>query len=306
VTAASRMLGILAIHRSVAMVTVVMPTLAALLAIWTAIRFGISTAEIVLVLVMHTLCIIGVEMGFHRHFAHRSFKAGAALRSALIIFGSMAAQGPVTQWVCDHRKHHRFTDVLGDPHSPHVPRGGLLRQLWHAHTGWLFTRDLHDPTVYAKDLLRDYLLMRISRLYHLWVLLGILLPGLILYTVEGGKDMAFLKGMLYGGGLRIFIGHHAVWSINSFGHYFGRRQFNTRECSRNNIWLAILTLGGGWHNNHHGNPTSAINSTRWWQIDPIGLLILLLGRIGVIRDIRRIGDGAHDETRVSPDKEGRP
>jgi stearoyl-CoA desaturase (delta-9 desaturase) len=284
-----------AAHRAVALLTVVMPTVMAVAAVAMAIGTGVTQTEILIVLIMHVICIAGVEMGFHRYFAHHSFKAGSTVKILLAICGSMAAQGPLTQWVCDHRKHHRFTDNNGDPHSPHVAAGGLAQQLWHAHIGWLFKRTMHDPTTYAKDLLRDPLLMAVSRHYHFWVAAGILMPGLVLYTLEDWQLAAMLKGVLYGGGLRIFLGHHAVWSVNSFGHYFGSRPFNTRERSRNNLWLVLPTLGGGWHNNHHANPASAVNAARWWQIDLIGLFILLLGKLGAVYEIRRINDGARDE-----------
>lgn len=280
-----------AIHRAAALLTVFLPTVLAVVAVTVATEVGVTPAEILVLLVMHVICILGVEMGFHRYFAHHSFKAGGAVRIMLAICGSMAAQGPLTQWVCDHRKHHRFTDKDGDPHSPHVIAGGVVRQLWHAHIGWLFRRDMHDPTTYAKDLLRDPLLMSISRYYHLWVAVGVILPGIVLCALENWQLVTLLKGMLYGGGLRIFLGHHAVWSVNSFGHYFGSRPFDTRERSRNNLWLVLPTLGGGWHNNHHANPGSAVNAANWWQVDPIGLLILLLGKLGAVHDIRRINEG---------------
>ena len=271
------------------------------LGVWIIARFGVTATEILILLAMHVLCIVGVEMGFHRYFSHHSFKAGKGIEVALAICGSMAAQGPLVQWVCDHRKHHRFTDRVGDPHSPHALPGTLVYKLWHAHIGWLFRRELHDPTMYAKDLLRNQRLMQVSQYYHLWVGIGILVPGLVLYVVEGGQLIALLKGMLYGGGLRIFVGHHAVWSVNSFGHYFGSRPFDTREHSRNNLWLVLPTLGGGWHNNHHAYPASAVTNAKWWQIDPIGLFILLLGKFNVIHDIRTIKGGQRDEVAFAAD-----
>ncbi|WP_460910869.1 acyl-CoA desaturase [Paraburkholderia jirisanensis] len=282
------------IRQIIAFSTILIPTLLVPVAVWIIGTHGMSYAEIMVFIVMYCLSIMGVEMGFHRLFSHRSFATGPVLKSLLVILGSMAAQGPLIQWVSNHRTHHRFVDDIGDPHSPYASGGPILAKLWHAHLGWLFEHTHYDPTIYSKDILRDPLLMAISRRYHLWVLLGLVLPGLVLFLVEKCQWNAFLEGMLFGGFVRIFAGHHAVWAINSFGHYFGSRPFNTRGQSRNNLWLVIPTLGGGWHNNHHAYPASAVNGCEWWQFDPIGLVILLMGKFRLVHDIRRINKNIRD------------
>jgi stearoyl-CoA desaturase (delta-9 desaturase) len=270
--------------------TVTVPTVCVFVAIWLVFRLGVSSDEIGLFVAMYLLGIIGVEMGFHRYFSHRSFVAKEFVEVLLIVCGSMAAQGPLLQWVSNHRAHHRYTDNHGDPHSPYTSHGNFAVRLWHAHMGWLFSDALHDPVTYAKDILRKRRLTRVAAQYHLWVVLGIVGPGVVLCALDGWLWTVMLRGMLFGGALRIFAGHHAVWSINSFGHCFGKRPYETREQSRNNVWLVLPTLGGGWHNNHHAFPASAINSFRWWQFDPVGLVILLSGRLGVVWDIRRKSD----------------
>jgi stearoyl-CoA desaturase (delta-9 desaturase) len=204
----------------------------------------------------------------------------------------MAVEGPVLEWVATHRKHHRFSDHPGDPHSPHLDHApgwrGALRGLGHAHVGWMFRgKDMANPARYAKDLLRDGDLRFISRTFPLWVAAGLALPfglGVALTgSVTGG-----LTGMLWGGAVRVFLLHHATFSINSLCHSFGRRPFRTDDQSRNLAWLAPLAFGESWHNNHHAFPTSARHGLGRWQIDPGAWLITGLERCHLAWDVVRI------------------
>jgi stearoyl-CoA desaturase (delta-9 desaturase) len=230
---------------------------------------------------MYLLTGLGVTVGFHRLFTHRSFETYRVVQFVLAALGSMAVQGPLLKWVAVHRCHHQHSDQPGDPHSPHLQGhgiGGLLRGLWHAHLGWLFLAETAGLDHYAKDLRKNAAVRWASALFPVWVVLGLLVP-----TVLGGLlTMSWwgaLLGFLWGGLARICLGHHLTWSINSVCHFWGRRPFQVHDESRNNFLFGLLGLGEGWHNNHHAFPTSARHGLRWWQIDLsywfIRLLVLL-------------------------------
>ena len=248
--------------------------------------------DLVVLAITYSLTGLGITVGYHRLFTHRSFKAGRGVRAVLAVLGSMAVEGPVIEWVATHRKHHRFSDRPGDPHSPHVDRApgwrGSLRGLAHAHIGWIFRgKDMANPARYAKDLLADRDLRFISRTFPLWVLAGLALPfglGVALTgTVAGG-----LGGLLWGGAARVLLLHHATFSINSLCHCFGRRPFATRDQSRNLAWLAPMAFGEAWHNNHHAFPSSARHGLGRWQLDPSAWLITGLERCHLAWDVVRI------------------
>jgi stearoyl-CoA desaturase (delta-9 desaturase) len=270
-------------------VTVIAPLAGLVAAILLAWRRGVGPIEVGLLLVMHAVAVVGIEVGFHRHFSHRAFKARPLVRALLGISGSMAAQGPVLFWVATHRRHHANSDTTEDPHTPHgAGHGpiGLLSGLWHAHVGWLFDDDPTDLGLYAPDLLHDPGMIRLNRGYPAWVLLGLIIPA-----VAGGaltrSWMGALSGLVWGGLVRTFLGHHVTWSVNSLCHVFGSRPFLTDDHSTNNAWLLPTSWGGSWHNNHHAFPTAASNSFEWWQLDPCGWVIGALQRIGLVWDVRR-------------------
>jgi stearoyl-CoA desaturase (delta-9 desaturase) len=234
----------------------------------------------------------GVTVGFHRLLTHRSFKCHRLTRAAFAALGSAAAEGPVIDWVATHRKHHDFSDEEGDPHSPHVGHGGgwrgALKGFVHAHIGWVFSdMEVADEQRYARDLIADPWIRFVDRTFVLWVLLGLAFAfglGVALTgTVSGG-----LKGLLWGGAARIFFVHHATFSINSVCHFFGRRDFDTGDESRNVAWLAIPTWGEAWHNNHHAFPTSYRHGLRRWQLDPSAAMIRTLEALGLAWDVVRV------------------
>jgi stearoyl-CoA desaturase (Delta-9 desaturase) len=279
-----------AMQRRVALITVIVPVLGLLVAIGLLWSTGqITLVEIGLLLVMYTLTLLGITVGFHRHFAHRAFQAKLPVRILLGILGSMAAQGPVVYWVSTHRRHHSHSDQEGDPHSPHLHEEGLLgalQGLWYAHIGWLFHAEMTNSAYFAKELLRDPVVMGVNKRYFTWILLGLLIPAL----VDGLWQMSCvgaLQGLLWGGLVRIFLVHHATWSINSITHLYGRRPFATRDHSTNNVWLAIPTLGEAWHNNHHAFPGSAIFGLERRQIDIGAWVIQLLEITGGVWDVHR-------------------
>jgi stearoyl-CoA desaturase (Delta-9 desaturase) len=229
---------------------------------------------------------LGITVGFHRLFTHRSFKTGPITRGVLAALGSAAIEGPVVAWVADHRKHHAFSDEEGDPHSPHVDHGGL-RGLFHAHVGWLFVHDQRAlKTRYAPDLLADPVVSFVNRTFLWWVLAGFAVPFAIGYAL-GGTLMAGLTSLLWGGLIRMLVLHHVTYSINSLCHVFGRRDFETGDESRNLAWLALPSFGESWHNNHHAFPTSSVHGLKWWQIDTSSMVIRALERCGLAWDVVR-------------------
>jgi len=225
------------------------------------------------------------------------------VRALLAVLGSMAVEGPVIDWVATHRKHHRFSDHPGDPHSPHVDQApgwrGTLRGLGHAHIGWIFRgKDRANPARYAKDLLADRDLRFISRTFPLWALAGLALPFGLGFALTGTITGA-LGGLLWGGAARVLILHHATFSINSLCHCFGRKPFATGDESRNLAWLAPIAFGEAWHNNHHAFPTSARHGLGRWQLDPSAGLITLLERCHLAWDVIRITPARQQDKRVA-------
>lgn len=239
---------------------------------------------------MYIGSMLGITVGFHRYFSHHSFTARPLLALLLGCLGSMAAQGPLIYWVAYHRKHHRFSDQAGlDPHSPFEHGGGsfeMLRGLLHAHVGWFFYPKDIDYQVYCPDLLKNRIALFITSTYYLWVAMGLLIPGAVMYFLSNLSVSHGLLGVLWGGLVRMFVVHHVTWSVNSFGHVVGYQNYKTRDHSKNNVVLAALTFGDGWHNNHHAYPASARHGFRWWEIDLAFLAVNMMKRIGLARDIK--------------------
>ena len=259
---------------------------------WQLWNEALHWSDIAVFLICYVLTGFGVTIGFHRHLTHRAFKAKRWVHGGLAILGSAAIEGPVISWVADHRKHHAFADVEGDPHSPHVDHGvglkGALRGLWHAHVGWLFIHTHRgNKERYAPDLLKDPLIRWIDRTFVLWVFVGLLVPFL-LGGLIGRSWEAALTGLLWGGAVRMLVVHHVTYSINSLCHFFGRQAYDTGDESRNLAWLAPFTFGEAWHNNHHAFPTSYEHGMRRWQLDPSRYVILGMEKLGLVWDVVRI------------------
>jgi stearoyl-CoA desaturase (delta-9 desaturase) len=256
-------------------------------AVWLVARGAYRWIDVVLFGVMFVLTAAGIEVGFHRLFTHRSFKTTRALRIVLAVCGCMAGQGPVAYWVSHHRLHHRHSDADGDPHSPVCRDSGLTARigaLLHAHMMWMFAPSRASVGLLARDIVGDPVLLFVDRRYHLWIWLGILAPGLIAGAVTASA-LGALRGVVFAGLCRLFVVNHVVYSINSVCHTFGSRPFETGDESRNNVLLAVPTLGQAWHNNHHAFPTSARMGLQSWQVDPGFWIILALRRIGAAWDV---------------------
>jgi stearoyl-CoA desaturase (Delta-9 desaturase) len=260
--------------------------------VWQAWENALRWSDVVVFAAVYFLTGLGVTVGFHRLFTHRSFATKRWLRFVFAALGSAAIEGPVISWVADHRKHHAFSDAEGDPHSPHVGHGhgwrGALRGLMHAHLGWLFIHTHRGRRErYAPDLLADPVVRFVDRTFLIWSLGG-LAAAFGLGVAIGGTVHAGLTGLLWGGAVRMLVLHHVTYSINSLCHFFGDQRFDTKDESRNLAWLALPSLGEAWHNNHHAFPTSATHGLRRRQIDLSALVIRALESVGLAWDVVRI------------------
>lgn len=250
--------------------------------------WGVTWIDLALLAGLYLLTAIGITVGFHRLFVHRSFETVTPVKVVLAALGSMAVQGSLMHWAARHRRHHQHSDTEHDPHSPHrYGRGFLarLRGLWHAHIGWAFGPNPRDLGRYVRDLRRNVALRLTSALFPLWVALGLILPAALGGLLTGSWAGA-LSGFVWGGLVRLFLVHHVTWSVNSAGHLWGSRPFRSADHSRNNFVLGVLALGEGWHNTHHAFPTSARHGLRWWQVDVSYYLIRLLGLLGLAWNVR--------------------
>jgi stearoyl-CoA desaturase (delta-9 desaturase) len=260
---------------------------------------GIGWGEVFVMVAMYALAGFGVTIGFHRLLTHRSFETFRPVRLLLAILGSSAGQGMVIRWCATHRRHHQVSDREGDPHSPHGHGGGFverIRGFYHAHVGWCFKADRTALARSVPDLLADRALLAIDQLYFLWVALGLFLPALIL-GLGRGSWAGFVSGLIWGGLVRVCLMQHVTWSINSVCHIWGGRPFRSGDHSTNNFPIAILSLGEGWHNNHHAFPTSARHGLKWWQFDATYAVIRMMAWLGLAWDVRVPNQAAIDAKR---------
>jgi stearoyl-CoA desaturase (Delta-9 desaturase) len=248
---------------------------------------AVTGTDLALLVGMYLLVAPGITVGFHRLLAHRAFATHRAVEYGLAALGSMAMQGSVIDWVTDHRVHHGHADAPGDPHSPHGS-GSPLRALWHAHAGWLFRHQGRaDPHRHAPELLEDRGMRAIDAAFVPLVVLSLAIPFGAGWALTGSLRGA-LTGLVWGGLVRLFLFHHVIFSVNSLGHYVGRRRFETSDRSTNLALLALPSLGESWHHNHHAFPRSARHGLRWYELDPSGSLIRLLERVGLAWNVVRI------------------
>jgi stearoyl-CoA desaturase (delta-9 desaturase) len=278
-------------HQVTNVAAIVIPFAAFLLAavmLWGRL---VEWIDLAVLAVAYVATCLGITVGFHRLLTHRSFQTYPAVRYALAVLGTLAVEGSVIKWVADHRKHHDFADEDGDPHSPHGAGPGVrgaLGGLWHAHVGWLFSSvGQADRRRYAADLLKDRGMLRIDTAEKPLIVASLAIPFALGYLVKGTFTGALVT-LMWGGLVRVFLLHHATFSINSICHYFGRRPFATEDRSTNVAWLAVATLGESWHNNHHAFPTSAFHGLRRRELDLGGLFIRALERTGLAWRVVRV------------------
>ena len=250
-----------------------------------------------LVLIVMAWCMsgMGVTIGFHRLLTHSSFETYKPLRALWMMMGALSIEGSPLVWCAVHRKHHQRSDELGDPHSPNLHGKGLwnaIRGFFYGHCGWLLTTHWSKPDLsrYVPDLLQDKFLVWVDRFYYLWVLTSFAMPagiGVLIAWLSGDPLWkGALLGILWGGLVRVFMGHHITWSINSVCHMFGKRDYQTTDKSTNNLTCALLGFGEGWHNNHHAFPTSARHGLRWWEFDISWLTILMMKKLRLAWNVK--------------------
>jgi stearoyl-CoA desaturase (Delta-9 desaturase) len=246
----------------------------------------IHAVEIVTFILGYFVIGMGTGVGFHRYFSHKSFLTPSWVAYILGAAGSMSFQSSMLTWITDHRRHHAVTDHCGDAHSPvvdgHCGHTDTLQGLWHAHIGWMFEDTVTDVNIYGRDLARDPIIQFYTRTHYVWPVLSLAIPWLIGYAFGGAADA---WGCVLAGCLRTFVFQHSVWAVNSFGHTFGYENYNMRNNSKNNTFLAALTFGDGYHNNHHRYPRSAFHGLLKGELDLNGIIILGLAKLGLARKI---------------------
>jgi stearoyl-CoA desaturase (delta-9 desaturase) len=265
----------------------VLPFLALFVVAWQVWGSWLHWSDLAVFFITYIPVGLGVTVGFHRLFTHRSFKAKGWVRGLFAILGSAAIEGPIISWVADHRKHHAFSDKPGDPHSPHA-HDGVLRGLFHAHMGWLFIHtERANRQRYTPDLLKDPVIAWVDKTFVVWVVAGLAFPFGLGWLIGGSIDTA-LTGLLWGGAVRMLVLHHVTYSINSLCHFFGRRRFDVDDESRNLAWLSVFSFGESWHHNHHAFPTSAAHGLKWYEFDISAQIIRGMKRLGWVSEIVEI------------------
>ncbi len=267
---------------------VILPLFAIVLAVPFAWGWGLGWTDVAIAAVFYVISGLGITVGFHRYFTHGSFKAKRPLRIALAVAGMLAMQGPVITWVADHRRHHAFSDKVGDPHSPWLfgtGVGALTKGFLHAHTLWLLDRDKTNEKRFTPDLLADRDIVLVDKLFIVWSVATLLVPaalgGLLTMTWWGAFTAFFWAGLV-----RVGLLHHVTWSINSICHMIGDQPFASRDHSRN-VWpLAILSFGESWHNLHHADPTCARHGVQRGQIDISARVIWAFEKLGWASAVR--------------------
>jgi stearoyl-CoA desaturase (Delta-9 desaturase) len=242
--------------------------------IWIAVNF--SAATLALAAVMYVLCGLAITAGYHRLFAHRTYRASAPVRWVMLVFGAAAFQNSALSWSADHRAHHANTDRAADPHA--VTRGA-----WFAHMGWLFRRRVASADVRR---LTDLWAVRSIRWQHrayvvLAVAIGLVVPMAIAATWGDPWGGLFVAGFLRAGVLL-----QATFSINSLAHLVGSKRYDERSSARDSALTALVTFGEGYHNFHHRFPSDYRNGVRWWQYDPSKWLIWTMARMRLVNTVR--------------------
>ena len=270
-------------------VVVVLPLVVLGLAVWLFWSHGIGWFDLGLAAALYVITGLGISLGFHRLFTHRSFHARRALRIALGVAGSMAAEGSLISWVSHHRRHHVYADQIGDPHSPWTVEKGdfrRLRGLFHAHVGWLFSGAQSSPKRWSSDLLGDRDVVAISRLAPLWMFLTLALPFGLGWAITGSLVGATLA-LVWAGLVRIALLHHVTWSVNSLGHMFGKHPYKSGDRSGNIVWLSVVSFGDSWHNSHHAFPALARHGCDRGQLDPSASVLRMFEGLGWATHVKR-------------------
>lgn len=263
---------------------IVLPFIATIYAIFLLFTDGVSALDLTMCLLGTFIIEFGVTFGYHRLVVHRSFVAHPVVKAISLALGSMAFQGPVVNWASVHTAHHAHSDEEGDPHTPTV-RGFI-----YAHFEWLLEMNSDRlggiKAKYAGRYMKDPMIRFFSNTFLAWSIFSLVLPAFIGY-LAGGWPGAW-TGFIWGGLVRVFFTSHITWSVNSLCHYAGKKMFRTKDQSRNNFLVGLLALGEGWHNNHHAFPSSAFHGMRWWQVDFTGMVVRILEKLRLVKNVVRI------------------
>ena len=261
--------------------------------VWAFVQ-GIGRVEIAVFAGMFALTTFGIGAGMHRLLVHRSFRCGPVMRTFFCAIAQMAVQGSLLKWVGNHRRHHLYADDVGDPHSPHYDARGyrfasVVKGMLHAHGSWAFDETVTDNELYAKDILADTIAMFFVRTRWMWYALSaVFVPGAIGYWFGGLHDM--VGCVLFAGLLRAYLLILVSSLTGSVCHNYGYRRFEVDDASTNELVTTILTFGEGLHNNHHRFPRDAYISHAWYEFDLNGLVILGLGKLGLVHDILHVSE----------------
>jgi len=264
----------------------VLPFVALHLACAAVIWVGWSPVAVLVALGLYLLRMFAITGGYHRYFSHRTYRTSRAVQFLLALLGNASVQRGPLWWAAHHRHHHRHSDEAPDPHSPRVH--GFL---W-SHVGWITTRDNYAV---RKELIPDLLrypelrfLDRHDTLVPLGLGVGLYAAGELLRASWPGLGTSGWQLVVWGFCISTVALYHATFTINSLAHLFGRRRFPTQDDSRNNPWLALITLGEGWHNNHHHYPHSVRQGFRWWELDVTYLTLRAMAAVGLVWELKPV------------------
>jgi stearoyl-CoA desaturase (Delta-9 desaturase) len=255
--------------------------LACLLAWWT----GASAAAVAACLVLYVVRMFAITAGFHRLFSHRSYRTGRLFQFLLACVGTASYQKGPLWWAAHHRRHHLHVDTEEDLHSP------ITRTVWQSHVGWFMSRGSEATDVRLIPNLLKYRELRWLDKYYvlpqLVLAASTFLLGLFLGRHFPGLGTSGLQMLVWGFFVSTVLLYHGTFTVNSVAHLFGSRRFETADNSRNNLFVALITLGEGWHNNHHHYPSSERQGLRWWEVDVSHYVLVALSWAGVVRDLRK-------------------
>lgn len=253
-------------------------------ALWGLLHYGVSTWGLVILAVNYFVCILSVTVGYHRYFSHKAFQTSRFVQFCMASLGCCQLQGGPLAWSAVHRHHHRFSDEKDDLHSP-------VHGFYQAHMGWLLNSKTYEVAFRPlKDLMQFKELVWLDRFNFIPPMIYFALLWFCGFWVEMQNPTAGTGGLFFlfwGGILRTVVVWHATWSVNSVCHLWGKQPHETHDTSKNNLWVALLVQGEGWHNNHHRYPSSARNGMHWWEPDVSYGLICLMERLGMVWNVRR-------------------
>ncbi len=278
------------VHQTVTALIVFGPLVGTVAAAVALFHAQANVADLAIAVVLYFVTGHGLTAGFHRMCTHRAFRARRLTKIALVLAGSLALEGGVLGWSANHRRHHAYTDVEGDPHSPHLSGqsiAGQLRGALHAHVGWLFRPQPEERERWIPDLLADHDLVVLDRLFPLFCVVSFLLPALLGLALTGSAA-GMLGGFLWGGLVRVFVLQQATFAVNSACHLWGTRPFRTRRSdeARNLAPLALMSFGESWHNLHHSLPRLARHGVDRHEWDSTARLIAILERLSLVSEVR--------------------